>query len=226
MTRSSHRWQSRPGGFDVLNGAHLFPSDNDLGIPTLHHTSLTQVPRWLAPYCTRIRSQREPADGAVHFFLDDYRFETVWSRPRKALAALTPYRTLLAPDFSLYQDWPLSLQIWNTYRSRWCSVYWQAQGFTVIPTVSWSTAESFSFCFLGLPQRSVVALSTVGVNLDHPLEYQLFMDGFQEMVQQLQPSRALCYGSVPAACHELVEVTTYPTRWQGIRAARREGVKR
>ena len=26
--------------------------------------------------------------AAVHFFLDDYRFETVWSRPRKALQAL------------------------------------------------------------------------------------------------------------------------------------------
>ncbi|MEW5985006.1 MAG: DUF4417 domain-containing protein [Chloroflexota bacterium] len=226
MTRSSHRWQSRPGSFDVLNGAHLFPSDNDLGIPTLHHTSLTQVPCWLAPYCTRIRSQREPADGAVHFFLDDYRFETVWSRPRKALATLAPYQTLLTPDFSLYQDWPASLQIWNTYRSRWCGAYWQAQGFTVIPTVSWSTAESYSFCFLGLPQRSVVALSTVGVNLGHSLEYQLFIDGFQEMVRRLQPSRVLCYGSAPAACHELVEVTTYPTRWQGIRAARCERVRR
>src|SRR5690606_139839 len=83
------------------------------------------------------------------------RFETVWSRPRKALEALAPYTTLLSPDFSLYRDWPLLLQMWNVYRNRWCGAFWQRQGFTVIPTVSWSTAESVEFCFLGVRGRRV-----------------------------------------------------------------------
>jgi hypothetical protein len=226
MTRTSHSWRSKPGSFDALHALEPFPADNALGISCLAHVPVERVPAWLAPYRTRIRAKEPVArganeDGAVHFFLDDYRFETVWSRPRKALAALAPYRTLLSPDFSLYRDWPLMLQMWNVYRNRWCGAFWQSQGFTVIPTVSWSTAESYDFCFLGLSRRSVVAVSAVGVRLDDPLEGYLFREGFREMADRLEPAVVLAYGQLPAGCGELVEVVEYPTRWAGIRQARK-----
>ncbi len=224
MTRTSHRWQHKPGNYDTLHATHLFSSGNKYGIPDLHHAPVSQIPDWLVPYRQRIRVNEPLDDGAVHFFLDDYRFETTWSRPWKALAALRPYTTLLTPDFSLYRDWPLMLQLWNVYRNRWCGRFWQEQGFTVIPAISWSTAVSYDFCFLGVPRRSVVAVSAVGVKLDEPLAYRLFVDGFQEMVERLEPNVVLSYGQVPALCRELVEVVTYPTRWTTIRAARRDGV--
>lgn len=231
MTRTSQRWLSQPGSFDALHAQQLFPSGNEYGIPDLLPTSAARIPAWLVPYRQRIRADRSLDEGAVHFFLDDYRFETVWNRPVKALEALALYRMVLTPDFSLYRDWPLMLQLWNTYRNRWCGRFWQEQGFTVIPTVSWSTAASYDFCFLGVPRRGVVAVSAVGVNLstssrqasDAPLEYRLFVDGFTEMVQRLEPLVVLSYGRLPAACYELVEVVSYPTRWTSIRAARRDG---
>lgn len=222
MTRTSHRWQSVPGSFDVLHTQQLFPANNRYGIPELGHTSLEEIPGWLVPYRQRIRANKPLDDGAVHFFLDDYRFETVWNRPVKALIALAPYQTVLTPDFSLYRDWPLTLQLWNTYRNRWCGRFWQEAGYRVIATVSWSTAVSYEFCFLGVPQRSVVAVSVVGVNVADPLAYQLFMDGFREMVKRLAPIVVLGYGRLPAACHQLVDVVTYPTRWTNIRAARQK----
>ena len=221
MTRTSHRWQSQPGSFDTLHANQLFPSDNTWGIPVLQHTSVSRAPGWLVPYRQRIRAHESLTDGCVHFFLDDYRFETVWNRPVKALAALAPYQTLLTPDFSLYRDWPPTLQLWNVYRNRWCGRFWQEEGFTVIPTVSWSTAVSYNFCFLGVPRRSVVAVSAVGVNLEAPLAYRLFVDGFVEMVRRLEPLMVLSYGHLPPVCHELAEIVTYPTRWTNIRAARR-----
>ena len=221
MTRTSHRWQSQPGSFDTLHANQLFPSDNTWGIPVLQHTSVSRAPDWLVPYRQRIRAHESLTDGCVHFFLDDYRFETVWNRPVKTLAALAPYQTLLTPDFSLYRDWPPTLQLWNVYRNRWCGRFWQEEGFTVIPTVSWSTAVSYNFCFLGVPRRSVVAVSAVGVNLEAPLAYRLFVDGFVEMVRRLEPLMVLSYGHLPPVCHELAEIVTYPTRWTNIRAARR-----
>ena len=221
MTRTSHRWQSQPGSFDTLHANQLFPSDNTWGIPVLQHTSVSRAPDWLVPYRQRIRAHESLTDGCVHFFLDDYRFETVWNRPVKALAALAPYQTLLTPDFSLYRDWPPTLQLWNVYRNRWCGRFWQEEGFTVIPTVSWSTAVSYNFCFLGVPRRSVVAVSAMGVNLEAPLAYRLFVDGFVEMVRRLEPLMVLSYGHLPPVCHELAEIVTYPTRWTNIRAARR-----
>jgi hypothetical protein len=151
----------------------------------------------------------------------DYRFETVWSRPYKALEALAPYQMVLTPDFSLYRDWPRLLQLWNVYRNRWCGRFWQSQGFRVIPTVSWSTAASYDFCFLGVPKRGAVAVSAVGVKQQDPVARQLFVDGFREMVARLEPVLVLSYGRLPAACGELVETICYPTRWAGIRAARK-----
>ena len=220
-TRSSERWQSLPGSFDALHGERLYPSSNAYGIPDLAPAPLAACPAWLAAYRQRVRSRKGLADGAVHFFLDDYRFESVWNRPFKALEHLSSYSKLLTPDFSLYRDWPHTLQLWNVYRNRWCGRFWQEQGFEVSPTIGWGGKASFEFCFLGVPEKSVVAVSTVGVKLEEPLAYTLFMDGFQEMVARLSPTRVLCYGKVPEACQTLVEVRSFPTRWEGIRKARK-----
>jgi hypothetical protein len=223
-TRTSHRWQSKPGNWDALHADRRYPSDNAWGIPRLRPAPVDPAPVWLAPYRTRIRAERPPHDGAIHFFLQDYRFETVWSRPGKALQALRPYAALLSPDFSLYREWPLTLQLWNVYRNRWCGRFWQEEGFRVIPTVSWGAADTYDFCFLGIPPRGQVAVATVGTRDGDPAAAHLFLAGFREMVRRLEPVRVLCYGPAPAACHELVEILTYPTRWAGIRAARRDGV--
>ena len=234
LTRTSQRWQQVPGSFDALHAGQLFPSDNRWGIPVLQSQAVC-VPDWLVPYRQKIRCTDTLDDGAVHFFLDDYRFESVWNRPKKGLQALHPYATVLTPDFSLYRDWPLTLQLWNTYRNRWCGCLWQSEGFCVIPTVSWSSAESYAFCFAGIPQRSVVAVGSVGVNFSDPLTESLFVSGFQEMLKQLEPRVVLSYGPLPERCHDLAgqvsapnsaEIRTYPTRWTNIRAARQNKTMR
>lgn len=220
-TRSSARWQQLPGSFDPLHAAQLFPTDgNRYHIPSIPHAPLSDTPAWLTPYRTRIRSNDGVADGAVHFFLDDYRFESVWNHPHKALRYLSDFRTLLTPDFSLYPDWPLALQLWNAYRSRWCGAFWASQGFHVIPTVSWAGHESYDFCFVGIAQHSMVAISTVGVRAE---DAGGFAHGFRAMLERIQPSQVLCYGSLPSKLTELVDVVCYPTRWAGIQKARGNG---
>jgi len=219
MTRSSQRWAAMPGSFDTLHTSHLFPSDNRYGIPNLPHTALSNLPQWLAPYRTRIRSAQPPDDGAVHFFLDDYRFETVWTRPRKALSYLQKFEVLLTPDFSLYVDYPRALQLFNIYRNRWCGALWTAEGFTVIPTVSWGGADTFDFCFLGVPRHGPVAVSTVGTRSQAYARYS-FIEGFHALLDQIEPSVVLCYGDPYPEMLDLAEVEVYPDRWQGIRDAR------
>jgi len=220
QTRSSTRWQTTPGSFDPLHTAQLFPTDgNRYHIPSLPHAPLSYTPTWITPYRTRIRSAEGTANGAVHFFLDDYRFESVWSHPNKALRYLSDFKTLLTPDFSLYPDWPLAVQLWNVYRSRWCGAFWADAGFQVIPTISWAGRESYEFCFAGIARRSVVALSAVGVRA---VEWSRFDHGFRAMVEHIEPSRVLCYGAIRPELEKLVEVMCYPMRWDGIVSARRQ----
>jgi hypothetical protein len=218
MTRTSQRWSTRPGSIDTTKADRVFSSSNPYGIPDMQHTPLQSVPKWLAPYRTRIRSAQLPDDGAVHFFLDDYRFESCWSHPLKALRYLADFRTVLTPDFSLYADMPLAVQIWNTYRNRWLGCYWQSLGYSVIPTVSWSTPNSLDFSLCGIPTRSLVALSTVGIR--EPLAQYHFDIGYRAMLNQLRPSRVLIYGRLTEDLAELCSTIAYPTRWDNIRKAR------
>lgn len=129
----------------------------------------------------------------VHFFLDDYQFDRVWNNPDRYVDKLAKFDCVLTPDFSLYTDMPFAMQIWNIYRARLLGQYWQSLGVRVIPTVSWSTSDSYDFCFDGLPENSIVAISTVGV-VKNKKANQLFLDGLQEMVIRLKPKGILIWG--------------------------------
>lgn len=211
----------------AVNAFMLFESNNTYGIPELPKPALTQPPTWLAPFRSRISKAARPTDGALHFFLEDFRFESVWNKPHTSLQALQNFSTVLTPDFSLYRDWPLAVQLWNTYRSRWVGRFWHAHGFTVIPTISWSSEASYSFSFCGVPCGSVVAISTCGVNhRQHPVEKALFMAGFRRMIQTIQPTAVLCYGTPPAECANEATIWVYPTQWTNIRAMRKRAAQR
>jgi hypothetical protein len=113
---------------------------------------------------------------------------------------------------------PIAEQFLNTFRSRWCGWYWQEHGMTVVPTVSWSTARSFEFCFDAIPKGAVVAVSTVGVR---DVE-EAFMAGFAHMCRRLSPSSVVCYGEPFKAMALLVDLVVVPYA-RNARAAAREG---
>lgn len=134
-------------------------------------------------------SKRE-TNKMVHFFLDDYKFEAVWNKPDSKVEVLKEYRAVLSPQFSVYTEMPLPLQIYNIFRSRWCGAYLQKHGVPVIPTVSWGKPTTFWFCFDGIEKGSVVAVSTLGVRT----EKTLFLQGYSEMLKRIRPEAVICYG--------------------------------
>ena len=202
---------------DPIADKPLYPSDNLYGIPNLRHTPLTAVPDWLIPYRTRVRPHQLVEGGAVHFFLFDAIFESIWTCPSKSERYLQRFKTVLSPDFSLSAEMPLALQIYNVYRNRWCAANWQRQGYSVIPSVGWSNEASYEFCFSGIPQNAVVALTTLGSRR----QKKAFLHGFDAMIEHIQPSLVLVYGQ-PFAEMERTPIKVYPNRWDGIRQAKAE----
>ena len=99
----------------------------------------------------------------AHFFYDDYKFFAAWSDPDKYFDRLRDFRAVVAPDFSLYTDFPLALQILSVYRRQWIGAYWQSLGLDVIPAAVWGDERSYDFCFDGFPKHSTIAVSSVGV---------------------------------------------------------------
>lgn len=131
----------------------------------------------------------------VHFFVDDHEFERVWNNPRRYVKMLQKFPGVFSPDFSLWMEYPLVVQMWNTYRNRLIGAFWQSQGIPVIPTIGWSDERSFEFSFLGVEKGSDVAISTRGATHTNG-EMDGFMNGYEEMVKQIKPSKIIVYGRV------------------------------
>lgn len=200
--------RSRPGGWDALHVGKLdCRREPQWGMPEL--AGSCAVPRSLTCWT----ELEEPADCA-HFFTDDYRFERVWNRPGSYAKKLRLADSVLGPDFSCWRDWPPAAQLWNVYRSRWLCAFWESLGLDVIPTVTWSDTRSWAWAWAGIPEGSVVAVSTVGMNSDESAR-RMFVDGFAEMCARLLPDVVLVYGEhdLPATLTDLVPIVRYrPTR--------------
>lgn len=177
-------WTCKPGGWDVLNTTYI-PETDSIGYPIIRD-QVHDIPTQLIPYTDWKKYQ---PGNALHFFVDDYRFEHLWRTPGRYLSRLNGL-TVLSPDFSLYIDYPEPVQRWNIYRSRWLGAYWQGHGVTVIPTITWSDENSFSYCFAGLEYGSIVAISTLGCR-DASKE---FTNGVDTMIDLIGPRHIICYG--------------------------------
>lgn len=128
----------------------------------------------------------------VHFFVDDYRMDKMYAQPKDYLNKLSRFGYVLTPDYSLYAEMPKAMQIHNVFRNRWCGAYWQEHGLTVIPTISWGLATTYDFCFDGVENGSIVAISTVGCRRARIN----FMRGYNKMLEKIKPKAIICYGKI------------------------------
>lgn len=135
----------------------------------------------------------EAFEKGIHFYIDDYQFERVWNNPNMYIEKLARFDCALTPDFSLYTEMPLAMQIWNVYRSRLIGQMMQRYGMNVIPTLSWCRENSFEFCFDGIEPGGTVSVSTIGVKQD-PEATKLWIAGMDEAMQRLTPSCVVVYG--------------------------------
>lgn len=162
------------------------------------------------------KSCKYPKDKGVHFFLDDYQFNRLWTNIDRYIPILAKFACVLSPDFSTYTDFPKAIQIYNHYRKHWVAAYMQEMGITVIPTISWSTADSFEWCFDGEPEGGCVAISSIGCMATKESK-SLFVDGYNEMLRRLHPERIIFYGSVPDECTgNIVRVKAFQEKFREV----------
>jgi len=183
-----------------------FPRAGRFDMPRIRKEPIALDNLELIRFSSIIKNETRDQDATVHFFEPDDRFDEVWNNPESYVAELKQYQQVMSPDFSLYADEPIAKQVFNTFRSRWCGWYWQTQGITVIPTVSWSTIHSFEFCFDGIPEKATLAVSTVGCLDSEPG----FMAGYKHMIRRCSPEAVICYGKPFAAMLDLVPLVEVP----------------
>lgn len=190
----------------------IFPGVGDFGIPEIQ--PVLDLPAEELVGFNYAKTCKNPNGKGVHFFLDDYQFNRLWTMIDRYIPILQKFSCVLSPDFSTYTDFPKAIQIYNHYRKHWCAAYMQENGITVIPTISWSTPDSYEWCFDGEPVGGCVAVSSVGC-LASKESKKLFVDGYMEMVRRLHPEKIIFYGSVPDECTgNIVRIKAFQEKWK------------
>lgn len=187
-----------------------FDGDGKWDIPKMQATQTT------APNMCRFmdwKSIKDPENYIACFYYDDYKFIQAWRNPEKYIDILNRFKAVVSPDFSLYTDFPRALQLISCYRRQWVGAYWQFMGIDVIPDVVWGDKNSFDFCFDGIPERSTVAVSTLGIKRKSDWNGRtgkIFLDGYDEMLKRLNPTNILVYGSlIEGMTGNIIQYPTY-----------------
>lgn len=175
-------------------------------------TTASEIPKeiitWVEAKSIYKKNKQNPYfkyDAYVCFYIDDYLFDSslgIWFRPQKALSILSHFAGVITPDFSTYQDFPIAIQIYATYKMRSYGYWLGKNGMSVINNVRGGLPNTFDFCFEGIPQNSIVAIGTVGGSPYKLIDRERFEDWLEEMVKRLQPHTIIIYGSANYSCFE------------------------
>ena len=128
-------------------------------------------------------------------FDHDFIIDKLWDKPESYVATLSRYMCITDPDYSLKANHPLCVQIANTYRSHAIAFYMQEHSVPVLPSMSWSSTQSYEFCFDGHSKGGAVIVSTIGT-LKNEKARMYFRRGFEEMLMRISPDAVILYGDV------------------------------
>ena len=173
-------WLVEDAQFD---GEYEFPIIGDSG----------KIPERVIPFDKAVGNK--DYDQWVHFYIHDREFERIWNHPNKYLEILKRYEGVITPDFSLYRDMPLSMQIWNTYRNRAVGYWLKKNGVPIIPNFSWGDERTYEFCFDGIEKHSIVAVGTHGT-AKRKLDRYYLEQALDKLLERIEPRHIVIYGAV------------------------------
>lgn len=185
----------RHGCRDVFHSEILrqLKYEGEYDIPIIREEHI--VPRKMIPFSKAMAEKRD-FNQWVCFYEDDYLFERVWNSPKRYVRQLSRFEGVISPDFSVYYDMPLAMQMWNIFRNRALGAWLQKQGIKVIPNIRFGDGRTFECSCAGVSRYSVISIGTLGC-----LKANNYRDTFEKGVEfvatTLKPETIIFYGAFP-----------------------------
>jgi hypothetical protein len=184
-------------------------------MPRLH--GCPEIPAALVPF-SRCASEAVPGGKTIHFYEFDEKFVGCLGDKNKLTRKLEVFRqfqSVILPDFSVYIDMPLAMQIFQVYKSRAVGAFLEQNGIKIIPNVRWGDERTYEFAFDGICSGGVVAVGVQGGCSDRKNRFY-FERGFEVMIQIIRPRTILCYGNptqklIEKAKGQNINIKIYPT---------------
>lgn len=150
----------------------------------------------------------------IHFYLFDYNFDNkdgLWYGSlrdsiyvQKFLNKLKGFGGAISPDYSVYVDMPLIMQLWNIYRTRTVCCWLNSIGVNCILNLRWGDYRTYEVVFSGIAKHSTFSIGSHGL-IKNPVQRHIFMNGFQEMLNRLNPEALIIYGPYTKEMNELCD---------------------
>lgn len=165
---------------------------NFWGLPEI--TGISSIPK-NARFVNSEFARREKDYGAwVMFYEYDWKFIKMWEQPKRQAKWLSNFQGAITPNFSVYMDTPLAVQLYSIYRNRWCGAYWESLGIPVIPNVACGDDRTYNFAFEGLPKNAVLSINNMGCMKDEECRSWCYKK-VDETMKRLSPRLLLIYGA-------------------------------
>ena len=162
-------------------------------VPIILPYKVSDIPNKIIAFSDAISPKQKDKDAIVHFYIHDYRFTKLFRNPKAYVSVLKEYRYVIGPDMSQYIEMPWYSRYSNCCMNKAMTAYLQQNGVNVIVNATWSLPDSYDYSFAGIPEGSVIAINSNGVNARPDSKY-LWYRGYEEAIKRIKPSRIIRYG--------------------------------
>lgn len=180
----------------LVEGA-IFEGEQD--IPCMLEPKNIIIPKLLIPYSARKTTKNR--DAFLHCFIHDYRFSNFITETKKQTGILYNFGGVICPDPTISIGGSKTINQAQIYFSRAVGFYLQKNGINAIPCIRWGDSTTFDYCFLGVPKKSIIAISTHGCIMpckeNDNLLRRVFEKGLPVMLERLAPKYIVVYGRMP-----------------------------
>ena len=137
----------------------------------------------------RLRKKSESLLRGIccHFFTPDSNIEPFWNNPFRYLQWLRRFGYVISTDFSLYTNMVFIQKLWNSFRNKLLSAFYQRNGVNLIPAPAWGDLVNIELYMEGWPKSSVIAI-------DKRCRH-IWLDGYNAMLDILKPIHIIRYGA-------------------------------
>jgi len=190
-----------------------FPGANSIGIPNLRPDMLAEtLPDDIKIWGDRLSTPDDgksfyyynygacphrglPFDRTIFsFFTHDAHIETWWATPayRVGQILVAGVKTIVVPDFSLWDFAPTAAHIWSLYRSAWLGRYFQEAGLKVIPRLEFFQEKSQQYCLMGIPFNPPIVATQFQTEFDQE-RVPIIERNLLDALDILKPGHLLIY---------------------------------
>ena len=141
-----------------------------------------------------------------HFFTSDSNFESYWNYPFRNIRFLQQLGAVLSTDYSIYSNMLFMQKMWNSYRNKLMSAFYQRNNINLIPAPSWGDIENIDMYMEGWPKGSLIAINSTGIGRDKRCRH-IWLEGYYAMLEILKPIHIIRYGAFIEG--ERKEISTY-----------------